>query len=139
MKTIRINTHGNPMPQKHGDWIDLYTAENVTINKGELKLISLGVSMELPEGYYARVLPRSSTAMKWGILLANSMGIIDHEYCGDDDIWMFPAYAFRDTTIPKGTRICQFCIAKQEEEFNFEQVDSLNNHNRGGLGSTGER
>ena len=136
---VKINTHGNPMPQKHGDWIDLCTADDVEMNAGEFQLLSLGISMELPEGYYAKVLPRSSTPMKWGIILANSMGIIDHEYSGDNDIWRYPAYAFRDTKIPKGTRICQFCVVKQEEAIELEQVDFLGNPDRGGLGSTGEK
>ena len=135
--TIKINTHGNPMPEKHGDWIDLSLAEDVMMQEGDFRLLSLGVSMELPEGYYAKILPRSSTPGKHGIILANSMGIIDHEYCGDDDIWRFPAYAIRDTQIKKGTRICQFCVVKQEEEIDLVQVDKLGNKNRGGLGSTG--
>lgn len=135
---VKINTHGNEMPQKHGDWIDLCVAEDVSMEKGEFRLLSLGVSMELPKGYYAKVLPRSSTPGKWGILLANSMGIIDHDYCGDNDIWRFPAYAFRDTTIPKGTRIAQFCVVKQEEKVELVQVEKLGNSDRGGVGSTGE-
>lgn len=136
--TVKINTHGNPMPEKHGDWIDLSTAEKTVIKKGEFCNISLGVSMELPEGYYAKVLPRSSTPGKWGIMLANSVGIIDHEYCGDGDIWGFPAIAFRDTEIPKGTRIAQFCIVRQEESVDLIQVEKLGNKDRGGFGSTGK-
>ncbi len=136
---VFINTHGTEMPVKHGDWVDLMVAEEVDMKQGEFKLLSLGVSMQLPEGYYAKVLPRSSTPGKWGIILANSMGIIDHEYCGDNDVWRFPAYAIRDTHIPNGTRIAQFCVVKQEEVFEIEQVDSLGNPDRGGIGSTGER
>ena len=135
---IKINTHGNPMPEKHGDWIDLSIAEDEYLSKGQLKVLSLGVSMQLPEGYYAKILPRSSTAKKWGIILANSMGIIDNGYCGDNDIWGFPAYAFRETFIPKGTRIAQFCIVKQEEPVELVQVESLGNADRGGFGSTGD-
>lgn len=134
---VKINTHGNPMPQKHGDWIDLCTAEDVEMRAGDFKLISLGVSMEFPEGFYAKVLPRSSTPGKWGIILANSMGIIDHEYCGDNDIWRFPAFAIRETSIPKGTRVAQFCVVRQEERIELEQVDLLGNDDRGGVGSTG--
>lgn len=136
---VFINTHGTEMPVKHGDWVDLMVAEEVDMKQGEFKLLPLGVSMQLPEGYYAKVLPRSSTPGKWGIILANSMGIIDHEYCGDNDVWRFPAYAIRDTHIPNGTRIAQFCVVKQEEVFEIEQVDSLGNPDRGGIGSTGER
>ena len=134
---ITINTHGNPMPEQHGDWIDLSIAEDAYLSKGQLKVLSLGVSMQLPEGYYAKVLPRSSTPMKWGIILANSIGIIDNGYCGDNDIWGFPAYAIRETFIPKGTRIAQFCIVKQEEQAELIHVTQLGNPDRGGFGSTG--
>ena len=60
------------------DWVDLRAAEDVTLKAGEFKLISLGVSMKLPEGYEAHVVPRSSTFKTWGILQANSVGIIDN-------------------------------------------------------------
>ena len=55
MNKIRINTHGNEMPVSHGEWIDLRTAEDVELDPLEFKIISLGVAMELPEGYYARL------------------------------------------------------------------------------------
>ena len=77
-QTIRINTHGNPMPEQHGDWIDLSAAEDVSMRRGEFRIISLGVSMELPNGMYAMVVPRSSTFKNHRILLANSVGIIDN-------------------------------------------------------------
>ena len=134
---VKINTHGNPLPEQHGDWIDLSLADNAYLRKDEYRLLSLGVSMELPDGYYAEVVPRSSTPGKWGIILANSFGVIDHDYCGDDDIWKFPAYALRDTFIPKGTRIAQFKVVKQGENVEFEKVDHLEGENRGGIGSTG--
>lgn len=135
---VRINTHGNQMPEIHGEWIDLHTAEDAELNPLEFKIISLGVSMELPEGYYAQVVPRSSTCKNFGVIMANSMGIIENSYCGDNDIWGFPAVAIRQTVIPKGTRICQFCLVKQSKAVDFEQVESLGNADRGGFGSTGK-
>lgn len=134
---IKINTHGGPMPERHGEWIDLSTAAPAFLKPFEYKRISLGVSMELPHGYYAEVVPRSSTCEKWGIILANNMGVIENDYNGDDDIWQFPAVAIRETYIPEGTRICQFRLVKQQEEAELEPVDSLGNDNRGGFGSTG--
>ena len=83
---VKINTHGNALPEVHGEWIDLCTAEDVTLDFLEYKIISLGVSIEIPAGYYAHVVPRSSTFGKWGILLANSMGVIENDYCGDGDV-----------------------------------------------------
>lgn len=134
---IRINTHGNPLPTAKGEWVDLFTAEDVNLKQFEFKIIPLGVSMELPEGYYAMVVPRSSTFKNFGVFMTNSIGIIENSYCGDNDIWGFPAVAMRDTFIPKGTRICQFQLMKQSEPIEFEQVESLGNKDRGGFGSTG--
>ena len=134
---IKINTHGGPMPERHGEWIDLSTATPVFLKPLEYKRISFGVSMELPDGYYAEVVPRSSTCEKWGVIMGNSMDVIENDYNGDDDIWQFPALAIRETYIPEGTRICQFRLVKQQEEIELEQVNSLGNKNRGGFGSTG--
>ena len=122
-----------------GDWIDLRSAERVELKAGEYKLLRLGVGMILPDGYEALVLPRSSTPSKFGIILANSMGVIDNSYSGDSDEWRFPAVAIRDTVIEKGDRICQFRIVKNQPGIKFEVVDHLNEISRGGIGSTGKR
>ena len=135
---VRINLHGGELPRRNGDWTDLFTAEEVMLRPGDFRVISLGVSMELPEGYEAHILPRSSTFKHWGILMANGMGIVDNAYCGDEDVWGFPAYATRTVTIPKGTRICQFRIEKTSEPIEFEEVDELGTKARGGFGSTGK-
>ncbi len=124
---------------KGGNYIDLRCAEDVTMKQGEYKLISLGVSMELPTDYHAQVFARSSTPSKWGIMSANSVGIIDSSYNGDSDIWYFPAIALRDSIIPKNTRIAQFRIVHNQPDFSFKTVESLGNNNRGGIGSTGEQ
>ena len=120
-----------------GDWIDLRAAETVTIKKDNFKLISLGISMQLPKGYEAHVVPRSSTFKNFGIIQTNHIGIIDESYCGNNDIWFFPAYALRDTVINKNERICQFRIVKKMPAIDFKEVDKLNNESRGGHGSTG--
>lgn len=125
------------IPQENGDWIDLATVEEVSLKAGEYRNISLGVSMELPAGYEAHVIPRSSTFKKFGILQANSFGLIDNTYCGNDDIWHFPAYATRDVVIPKGVRICQFRVQKCMPKLEIKVVDNLENDNRGGFGSSG--
>ena len=122
-----------------GDWYDLRTAEEVTMEAGEFRLIPLGVAMELPDGYEAHVVPRSSTYKNYSVIQANHMGVIDNSYCGDDDQWMFPAIAFQDTNIPKGTRICQFRIVEKQPPVQFETVAHLTGPNRGGFGSTGEK
>lgn len=122
-----------------GDWIDLRAAEDVSMKAGEYKMIPLGVAMELPKGYEALVAPRSSTFKRYGILLANSIGIIDESYKGDNDEWNFLAYAVRDTVIPKNERICQFRIIKHQPRIRLVEVESLGNADRGGIGSTGRR
>lgn len=123
---------------KQGDWIDLRLAEDAVMFPGDYKLLRLGVAMQLPEGYEALCVPRSSTFSRWGILLGNSIGVIDESYCGDDDEWRFPAYATRKVIIPKNTRIAQFRLIYHQPQFDIVTVDELGNKNRGGIGSTGE-
>ena len=120
-----------------GDWIDLRAAETVVMKAGEYRMIPLGVAMELPKGYEAIVAPRSSTFKKYGIILANSIGIIDEAYKGDNDEWNFLAYATRDTQIHKNERICQFRIIQHQPLIHLQEVESLGNIDRGGIGSTG--
>jgi len=121
------------------DWFDLRSAENVTLKAGEYKLISLGVSMELPEGYEAYIVPRSSTYKNFGIIQTNHLGLIDEIYKGNNDIWKYPALAMRDTEIKINDRICQFRIQKKMPSVTFEEVDDLENEDRGGFGSTGRK
>ena len=119
------------------DWIDLRAAQDVELKTGEFKLIPLGVAMQLPKGYEAHVVPRSSTFKNYGILQVNSMGVIDETYSGDNDQWFMPVYATRDTIIHKNDRICQFRIVKHQPTIKFEEVKYLDSDNRGGFGSTG--
>lgn len=122
---------------KQGAWIDLRCGEDTWVEPGEYVQIPLGVAIQLPEGYEAIVAPRSSTFRKYGILLANGIGVIDPSYCGPKDEWRFPAYCTREIKIPKNERICQFRILYCQPECELVTVDELNNPNRGGLGSTG--
>ena len=121
------------------DWIDLRASEDVEFKKGEFKLIPLGVAMELPNGYEAHVVPRSSTFKNFGVIMTNSEGIIDNTYCGDNDMWKFPAIAMRDTIVHKNDRICQFRIMRNQPEIIFKEVEHLEGVDRGGFGSTGEK
>ena len=144
METIRIRYVSEQIEkltyiENKSDWIDLRAAEDVVMKQGEFRLISLGVAMELPAGYEAHMVPRSSTFKNFGIIQANSMGIIDGSYCGDNDIWRFPAIAMRDTQIHVGDRICQFRIMKNQPTLVFEEVEHLEGADRGGFGSTGTR
>lgn len=123
---------------KKMNWIDLRSRKDIHIEKGSFAMIPLGVAMQLPEGYEAHIVPRSSTFKNWGVIQTNHMGIIDETYCGDTDEWCMPVYATRDTDIKKGDRVCQFRIMEHQPDFDFHVVEFLNNASRGGFGSTGK-
>ena len=120
------------------DWIDLHAAEEITLKAGEFRLIPLGVAMQLPQGYEAHIVPRSSTFINYGILQTNSRGVVDCSYCGDNDMWRMPVYATRDVTIEKNARICQFRIMANQPQLSFVKVERLEGADRGGFGSTGK-
>lgn len=140
-ETIKIKYFDDELPKiekiDNGDWIDLRSAEEMVMDKGDFKIISLGVAMKLPEGYEAHVVPRSSTFKNFGIIQTNHCGVIDESYCGDEDVWKFPALAMRHTVIHKGDRICQFRIMQKMPPVRFEEVNKLEVTSRGGFGSTG--
>ena len=121
------------------DWIDLRAAESVDLKKGEFKLIPLGVAMELPKGYEAHIVPRSSTFKNFGIIQTNHQGVIDSSYCGDNDEWKMPVYAMKDTHIEVNDRICQFRIMENQPKIQFEEVKALTGVDRGGFGTTGKQ
>ena len=120
-----------------GDWIDLRAAEKVELKQGDFALISLGVSMKLPDGYEAHLAPRSSTFKTWGIIQTNSIGVVDNSYSGNNDIWKMPVYATRNTVINVNDRICQFRIMPKMPVVDVEEIDNLEGPDRGGFGSTG--
>ena len=142
METIKIKYFSDEIEKLrniagNSDWIDLRVAENVVMKKGEFKLIRLGVAMELPAGYEAHVVPRSSTYKNFGLIQTNHMGVRDESYKGDADEWKWPALAMRDTEVHIGDRLCQFRIMKHQPVINFIEVDSLENEDRGGFGTSG--
>ncbi|MCD8013029.1 MAG: deoxyuridine 5'-triphosphate nucleotidohydrolase [Lachnospiraceae bacterium] len=141
-KTIRIQYLNDDIKRLEyiggkSDWVDLRAAEEITMKQGEFRLIPLGVAMQLPAGYEAHIVPRSSTFKNFGIIQTNHMGIIDETYAGPNDWWYMPAYAVRDTVIHTNDRICQFRIMEHQPELYFETVPALDAPDRGGLGSTG--
>ena len=142
LEIIKIKYHTDKIDKLEyvdgkSDWIDLRAAETVFLNKGEFALISLGVSIQLPEGYEAIIAPRSSTFKNFKLLQTNSIGVIDETYCGDNDVWKMPVFAIEDTTIHVNDRICQFRIIKHQPHIIFDEVEHLDNETRGGFGSTG--
>ena len=142
METIKIKYFTDKIEKLcyiagNSDWIDLRVAEDVVMKKGEFRLIRLGVAMELPQGYEAHVVPRSSTYKNFGLIQTNHMGVIDESYKGDADEWKWPALAMRDTEVHVGDRLCQFRIMKHQPQINFLEVDSLDNEDRGVFGTSG--
>jgi len=126
METIKIKYFSEEIEKLcyiagNSDWIDLRVAENV----------------KLPEGYEAHVVPRSSTYKNFGLIQTNHMGVIDESYKGDADEWKWPALAMRDTEVHVGDRLCQFRIMKHQPQISFIEVDSLENEDRGGFGTSG--
>ncbi|MCD7737277.1 MAG: deoxyuridine 5'-triphosphate nucleotidohydrolase [Lachnospiraceae bacterium] len=142
-KTIRIQYLNDEIKRLEyidgkSDWIDLRAAGEVTMKKGEFRMIPLGVAMQLPEGYEAHIVPRSSTCKNFGIIQTNHMGVVDESYAGPNDWWYMPAYALRDTQIHVNDRICQFRIMEHQPKLTFEAVPRLDAPDRGGIGSTGK-
>ncbi len=134
-----------PTKASTGDWYDLYAAEDIWVKPCQghepcVTNIPLGIAMQLPEGKYAMVAPRSSTPRKHGIMLAGSVGIIDNSYNGPEDQWMFPAISILEqgSIIRKGTRIAQFHLFDVGDELSFEEDSLEDNLNRGGFGTTGD-
>ena len=174
IKVKRLNKEIKlPRIYEIGDWIDLRASEDVVIKAPQARtlkkhkidgkevshrdvdfsitLIPLGVAIKLPKGFEALLLPRSSTAKKFGIIQANSQGIIDESYQGNKDEWKFPAIGIKDTVIKKGDRICQFRIQPSQKatfwqklkwllssNIKIVEVDNLEGNDRGGFGSTGK-
>lgn len=142
--TLKIKYHTDAIEKLayidgKSDWIDLRAARRYELKKGDWQLIDLGVSIALPEGYEAHVVPRSSTYRTWGLLQTNSCGVIDNTYSGDGDVWMVPMLATRDTVVEAGDRICQFRIMKNQPQIVFDEVEHLDGINRGGFGTTGRK
>ena len=116
---------------------DLCSVEDTMITPLERKAIGTGISIEIPEGYYGRIAPRSGLAYKNGIdVLA---GVVDSSYRGEIKVILFNTDKANSFEIKKGERIAQLII---EDHFNFEfdVVEELAYTERGsgGFGSTGK-
>lgn len=119
--------------------LDFYfmSGETLTFYKGDVVTFGLGVAMELPEGYFANVRARSSIFNNFKAMVVNGVGLIDDSYNGDDDEWRVQVLFLDDAEVKRGDRLCQFTLEKMIE-VEFEEVDTLNNKNRGGFGTSGK-
>lgn len=156
MKTIIRKVRENAIipESKNGNWIDMYASKiivksedekesvveegSINISKGDTVIVRFGVAMKMPHGYEGHVVPRSGTYKKTGMLLTNGVGVIDSNYCGNDDEWMTMWYCTKDSKLTIGERYAQFRIMQIQPSFVFEEVEDLGNENRGGYGSTGK-
>ena len=121
-----------------GDWIDLYCAETMELHAGDFTLVPLGVSMQLPAGYEARTAPRSSTFRRWGILQANSVGVIDSDYARSDNEGHIFLRMTNDSREGKGLRIAAGTAFAQGIflPFGITVDDEASAVRNGGFGST---
>ncbi len=129
-----------PLPEyksKGAVALDLCARETTEIEPKKVKLIPLNIALEIPKGYFVLLANRSST-FKLGITCINGIGVGDHDFCGDNDEYMFPAlnYTNKKVVIERGTRCCQMLILPVAN-VEVEEVDNLENPDRGGFGSTG--
>lgn len=117
--------------------VDLYSREDTFIKAHEVAYIPLNIALEVPENHWSMLVARSSTH-KLGIMAANGFGVVDRDYCGDNDELKFAAWNFtdKDITIEKGSRIAQLMVL-QSEPVEITEVDKLDNEDRSGFGSTG--
>ena len=104
---VLIDIEGNI--ERHGNWYDIPLPTAVSMKAGEYAAVNLGIKTKMPPGYEAHVIARSSTFRKFGVLLANSVGLIDYDY---NKPWQAMLYATKDIEIPAGTRLVQFTIVK---------------------------
>lgn len=135
---IRLG-EGAVLPEQHGDWWDLAIPEDMHFDAGEFYIVPFNICFKPPVGFETWIVPRSSTFMKWGLMMANSFGVIEHDYCGDDDVIGFPCCATRTVDIPKHTRIAQMRISRMQPEIKLVVVKHMPDASRGGYGSTGEK
>lgn len=117
---------------------DFIIRESVAIKPKEIVLLKTNVIIETPPGYMLAVVARSSTARKKGLIVPNGFGVIDQDYCGEEDEVLVQVYNFTDkeVMVEKGERIAQGVFVKVERA-EWEQSNVLGEVSRGGIGSTG--
>ena len=117
-----------------GEFVDLRARDNFSFHEPTIfnnmvifdkELIPLGVAMQLPKGYEAIVNVRSSTYKNFNVVLANSQGVIDETYNGNNDQWFAHLIAFKDTRISLGDRICQFRIQLSQKATVWQKIKWL--------------
>lgn len=118
---------------------DLTARETIEILPKQIGYVPLNVAVETPTGYFMLIAARSSTHKK-GLTKINGIGIIDPDYSGDEDEVKAAYYNFSDkpVVVEKGERIAQGVFVPVAQ-FEWDEVDSLQNKTRGGFGTTGQK
>lgn len=139
---VKIKYHTDTLVRvsklEQGDWIDLRAAANIEMEKGKQYLVPLGISMKIPYGFEAHVVPRSSSYKNYKVIQTNGIGILDNSYCGDGDQWFWPVIAMENTFIVENDRVAQFKIVPRMPIVEFLEVAQMEDADRGGHGSTGK-
>lgn len=118
-------------------WYNTDSSSSIKVEEGDVFIVETGIAMCMPENWFNYAYPRSSNFLKYGIILTNSVGIIDHEYKGNHDTWKGVFYCTRKSVIDITKPLLQFTPVKDTiHDFNFVVVDDLDNDSRGGFGST---
>jgi len=117
---------------------DLTARETVEILPGQVGLVHLNIAVETPPGHFMLLAARSSIYKK-GLIKPNGIGIIDPDFCGDDDEVRATYYNFTDkpVLVEKGERIAQ-ALFIPIKKFTWKEVAKMKNKNRGGWGTTGK-
>lgn len=129
-----------PLPEYHTKGavaFDLYSRTDVTVLPKTLERLPTNIIVETPKGYMLEIKDRSSTLKKKGLIV--STGFVDNDYCGDSDEILLQVYNLTDkeVNVEKGERLGQGVFIRIDLA-EWEEVDSMNNNNRGGFGSTGK-
>lgn len=141
-KILKIKTNNNSpeYKTKYSAGMDIYSSNknDIIIKSGEIAKIETGLYIEIPEGFFAAIYPRSSTGVKRQLMLANSTGIIDSDYRGEIKLFFYN-FGNDIQTIKNGERLAQMVI-QPYEKVQIEKVDELCESERGegGIGSTGK-
>ena len=120
--------------------LDLYSAVDCILRPSERRKVPTGIKIAIPEGYAGFVQPKSGLAIKNGLSLVNTPGLIDSGYRGEVCAILINLDPEKDVIIKRGDKICQLVIQKVEN-IEIEITDELENTSRGedGFGSTGDK
>jgi dUTP pyrophosphatase len=118
---------------------DLYSRIDMTIKPFTPTIMPTNFIIKTPPGYFLMLASRSSTPLKKGLMVANGIGVVDEDYCGDSDEIGLQLLNFtqKDIEIKKGDRIGQALFVKIEKADEFDEKETMDSKSRGGFGSTG--